>query len=139
MATSIFDDKSKEPTMAELYEVLGDAADLLQDIERHLRSEYGELTYEWKFYSKKAGWTLALARKRRRLCHLIPQSGFCEVVFTLGRRAVLAAQASDLPDRVLSALTDAREYAEGRSIRIVVEHAEDVTVVKRLIAVKMAH
>ena len=96
------------------------------------------MTREWKFYGKKAGWTLALAHKKRRVFHLIPQSGFFTAVFTLGKQAVVAAQHSGLPEEILSAIADAREYAEGRSIRLNVATPDDVAVVKQLSVLKMA-
>lgn len=66
MTVSVFDDKSKEPTSSELDKALGQTATLLKNIEQHLLDQFGELTHEWKFYSKKAGWTLALAHKDRQ-------------------------------------------------------------------------
>ena len=139
MAESVFDDKSNEPTSQELDQVLGVTAALLRDVERSLLNQFGEVTREWKFYGKKAGWTLALAHKGRRFFHLIPRKGLFTVVLTLGTRAVVACEASDLPEEVRSAIKDAREYAEGRSIRLDVAAAEDLVAVKQLIAIKLAH
>ena len=138
MSASVFDDKAKQPASLELDEVSGATAALLKEIEQHLLAEFGEVTREWKFYGKKAGWTLAIAHKKRRVFHLIPQPGFFTVVFTLGKQAVLAAQHSGLPEEILSAIADAREYAEGRSIRLDIATPDDVAVVKQLIALKMA-
>ena len=138
MTASVFDDKAIEPAAPELDKALGETAVLLKNIEQHMLDQYGELTHEWKFYSKKAGWTLALAHKGRRVLHLIPQSSLFTVVFTLGKRAVSTALESDLPDRVLSAIESAREYAEGRSIRFDVTTADDVEIVKQLVAIKMS-
>lgn len=137
LALSAFHDKSKEPTAFELDEVLGETASLLNAIEQYLLDQFGELTREWKFYGKKAGWTLALKHKDRRIFHLIPQSDFFTVVFTLGKRAVSAAQKSDLPGEILSAIEGAREYAEGKSIRFDVKSTKDVATVKQLAAIKM--
>jgi len=52
---SFFDDKSKEPTSLQLDKALGETAALLKRIEQHLTDQFGEITREWKFYSKKAG------------------------------------------------------------------------------------
>jgi hypothetical protein len=139
MAESIFDDKSKAPTSSELDKALGKTAALLQEIEQHLFDQFGEITHEWKFYGKKAGWTLALAYKDRRVLHLIPRSGLFTVVFTLGKRAVLISQRSDLPAGILSAIENAREYAEGKSIRFDVLSKEDVAIVRQLVAIKMSN
>ena len=139
MAESIFDDKSKAPTSSELGKALGKTAILLQEIEQHLFEQFGEITREWKFYGKKAGWTLALVYKDRRVFHLIPRSGLFTIVFTLGKRAVLISQGSDLPTGILSAIESAREYAEGKSVRFDVTSTKDVAIVRQLIAIKMSN
>jgi hypothetical protein len=139
MAESIFDDKSEAPTSSELEIALGKTAALLKEIEQHLFDLFGEITHEWKFYGKKAGWTLALVYKDRRILHLIPRSGLFTVVFTLGKRAALISQGSDLPAGILSAIENAREYAEGKSIRFDVLSTEDVAIVRKLVAIKMSN
>jgi hypothetical protein len=138
MTVSVFDDKSKEPTSSELDKALGETATLLKNIEQHVLEQFGELTHEWKFYSKKAGWTLALAHKGRRVLHLIPQPDQFTVVFTLGERAVSTALESNLPKETLSAIESARKYAEGRSFRFDVTTTDDVSVVRQLIEIKMS-
>ncbi len=138
MTASVFHNKAKEPTASELDKALGETAMLLKNIEQHVLEQYGELTHEWKFYSRKAGWTLALALKGRRVLHVIPQSSLFTVVFTLGKRAVSTALESNLPDGIMSAIESAREYAEGRSIRIDVTTADNVAIVKQLVAIKMS-
>jgi hypothetical protein len=55
----------------------------------------------------------------------------------LGKRAVSVAQESNLSAEILSAIENAREYAEGRSICFDVTTTEDVVTVKQLIAIKM--
>jgi len=139
MASSIFDEKSKQPTKSDLYAVLGEAAVWLKDIEQYLADRFGEVTHEFKFYSKKAGWTMALVHKKRRVFHLVPRAGSFEVVFTLGERAVAAAQKSGLSDEVVAGIKSARKYAEGRLVRLDVVTAKDVAVVKQLIAIKMTN
>ena len=139
MAESVFDDKLREPTARELDYVLDTASGLLAGIEQSLRLQFGEMVREWKFYGKKAGWTLALTHRGRRAFHLIPRNGFFTVVLTLGERAVSACEERDLPAWVLSALRDARPYAEGRSIRIDVTTADDVVVVEELVKIKFAN
>jgi hypothetical protein len=138
MAVSVFDDRSREPTSSELDKALGETATLLKNIEQHVLEQFGELTHEWKFYSKKAGWTLALAHKGRRMLHLIPQPDQFTVVFTLGERAVSTALESNLPKETLSAIESARKYAEGRSFRFDVTTTDDVSVVRQLIEIKMS-
>lgn len=139
MAESVFEDKSVPPTNADLEVALAGAGPLLAEIERALAEQFGAVTREWKFYGKQAGWTLALVHRGLRVSHLIPRPGLFTAVITLGPRAVVACEGSDLPGQVLSAIYDAREYPEGRSIRLDVAAAEDLVAVKQLIAIKLVH
>jgi hypothetical protein len=139
MAESIFDDKSKTPTSSELDNALGESAALLREIEQNFSEQFGEIIREWKFYGKKAGWTLALLSKNRRILHVIPRAGLFTVVFTLGKQAVLVSQASDLPEKILTAIENARDYAEGRSIRFDVSSADDANLVRQLAFIKMSN
>lgn len=139
MAESIFDDKATTPTSSELDSALGESAALLGEIEQNFSEQFGEITREWKFYGKKAGWTLALASKNRRILHLIPRAGLFTVVFTLGQQAVLVSQASGLPEKILTAIENAHDYAEGRSIRFDVSSTDDADLVRQLAFIKMSN
>lgn len=139
MAESIFTDKTILPTRAGLETALGDSAAWLHALEQHLTECCGEVTNEWKFYGKQAGWTLAVARQGRRIFHLIPRAGHFTLVFTLGKASVAAAHDSDLPAEQIAALDNARAYAEGRSIRCEVAAAEDLGIARQWIAIKLAH
>lgn len=139
MTESIFEDRAVEPTDSELEEALGVAAVLLAELENQLASRHGILTHEWKFYGKKAGWTLALGHGGRRILHLIPRPGRFTVVFTLGKKAQLACQESSLPGEILAALETARQYAEGKSIRFDVLTEADVRTATQIAAIKMTH
>ena len=139
MAESIFDSKARQPTRADLLDAVGETAEQFRDLEQRLTDEYGQLTPEWKFYGKRAGWTLALGCKGRRILHLIPRSGLFTVVLTLGKKAALACREARLPEEVLSSIENAREYAEGRSIRLDVRTSKDVRIVTRIAIIKMSH
>ena len=138
MAASVFDNKTVEPDSSELDIALGNAAPLLKSVEEYIIDQFGALSHEWKFYGKKAGWTLALVHNGRRILHLIPQAGQFTAVFTLGERAVSIAHESKLPNETKSDIDSARKYAEGRSVRLEVNSAADAEIVKQLVAVKLA-
>jgi hypothetical protein len=138
MAASAFDNKSVEPTRQDLDEVLSESSVFLTDIEEYLRDQCGEFTSEWKFYGKKAGWTVAYVHKGRRIFHMIPQTSLFTVVFVLGKGAVSVCRDSSLPESIKSSIESAREYVEGRSVRVEIHSAEDVSNAKRLVAIKLA-
>lgn len=138
MAASIFADKSRQPDSRELDKALGDASPLLESIESYITDRFCEPQREWKFYGKKAGWTLGLAINGRRALHLIPLAGRFTVVVTLGKKAVAAALDSELPNSVKAVIEGTREYAEGRPIRLDVATATDVATVTELVGIKLS-
>ena len=61
------------------------------------------------------------------------------VSFIFGKKAVQAAEESDLPDHVVEMIRQAPQYPEGRAVRIEVTTAADVKIAKQLLAIKMDH
>lgn len=72
MSESIFGDKTKKPDVPELENALGKSMVLLKKIELHLQGQYGTIEREWKFYSKKTGWTFALVDDGKKIIAFDP-------------------------------------------------------------------
>jgi hypothetical protein len=128
--------QAKEPTDRELATVLGAAKTLWYELAAELTGEH-KLVREWGSYSIKAGWSLRLKREARNIVYLSPaRSGFM-ASFALGDKAVQAARAGKFPKHVLKIIAEAKKYAEGTAVRIVVNGSEDVAVVKELAKIKL--
>jgi hypothetical protein len=134
----IFPDRENPPDVPALEEVLGPAAALFVEIEQHIQQKCGRVEHEWNYYTRAAGWTLALAVQDRRVFHLLPQAGCFTLVFTFGREAAARAAAAGLPPEYIAAIENARDHAEGRTIRFDVVTAEDAAVAKELINLKLS-
>lgn len=139
MALSAFDDKAREPTDAEVAEVLLGTADLWNAIRDQIASVYEPLAFDWGFAGKKWGWSLRLKFKKRAVLYMTPSSGFFYAGFALGEKAVNAAHQSDLPQSLLDVIDSSQKYAEGRAVRLEVRTPEDVANVVKLATVKMAN
>ncbi|MHC4464433.1 MAG: DUF3788 family protein, partial [Planctomycetota bacterium] len=94
MAVSVFEDKDTKPDDKMLAEALGKSNRLWRDIKEHLKTEYGELTEEWKFYGRKSGWILKTLQKKRNLFFFIPFEGSFRVSFVFGDKAVAVVEQS---------------------------------------------
>lgn len=95
---------------------------------------------EWKSVSpKKYGWGLRPALKKRTILYLGPCEGCFRVSFVLGDKALAAALASDLPKVVLKEISEAKRYAEGTGVRLIVRKHEDLAVVRKLVDIKLAN
>jgi len=66
-----------------------------------------------------------------------PCAGCFRVSLVLGDRAVAAARASDLPKAVLKEIAEARRYAEGTGIRLLVKTTEDLAPARALVEIKL--
>ena len=137
MSASVFVDKTKEPTDLTLSKALGNSNRLWRQIKKHLKTEYGELTEEWKFYGQKSGWLLKTLRKKRNLFFFIPLEDSFKLSFVFGDKAVAAAEQSNLPQDLFITLKNARKYAEGRGLQIEVKNSDDVENIKTLVRIKI--
>lgn len=139
MALSAFDDKSRSPTDAELAQVLGKAHALWEDLAHRIARRFAPMTSEWGFASKSTGWGLRLRQPQRTVLYMTPCTGYFLASFALGEKAVLAALASDLPAPIVEAIQSAKQYAEGRGVRIEVRKKPDVAAIERIAIAKMAN
>ena len=137
MSASIFTDKSHQPDDQMLSEALGETNRVWEEIKKHLKSAYGELIREWKFYGKNYGWQLKTLRKKRNLFFIIPYDGYFKQIFIFGDKAVTAIEQSDLPDDIKETLRNARKYAEGRGLSLEVKSLEKIEIIKKLIEIKI--
>ena len=126
------------PPDADLGGTLGPALGTWHDLLAALEADAGPLSTEWR-PSKSAFGRLCLVRRgSRTLAYLTPEPGAILVALVLGERAVAAALTADLPAAVKQSLREARAYAEGRGVRVTVRTAEEVPVVRTLLACKLA-
>jgi len=139
MALSALDDKSQRPDDGMLAEVLGQSKALWDALLTYLAEQYPGVQNEWGFPGAKYGWSLRPKHKKRTILYLTPQRGSFLVSFALGERAVASAEESALPQPIIDAIRSARQYAEGRGVRIEVRQRGDVDAIKKMIEIKMTH
>jgi len=132
--------KRETPTDDDLAAELGRSAKGLWDrLLAGLAEQHNIVTREWHSYSPKAGWSLRLKRDKRTILYLSPCRGCFRASFALGGKAVEAARASGLPPSVIRIIDSAKRYAEGTGVRIDVNGPEDIAVVEKLAAIKLAN
>lgn len=137
MSASIFTDKSKQPDKKMLLEALGSTYQIWEEINTHLKSVYGELNREWKFYGKNYGWQLKTLQKKRNLFFFIPHDNYFTLVFVFGDKAVSVIQQSNIPDDIKETLRKAKKYAEGRGLSLDITSPEKIEIIKKLIVIKI--
>lgn len=139
MALSAFDDKSKQPTDADLALALERSFVLWNQLKARIAARFKPLTFEWGFSSKTTGWGLRLKHKDRIILYMTPGNGYFLASFVLGEKAVQAAHEAKLPSSILKDIESAKKYAEGRGVRFKVTRARDVRNIEKLAAIKMSN
>ena len=103
-------------------------------------NEKGIACGEWKSVSpKKYGWGLRPALKKRTILYLGPCEGCFRVSFVLGDKAVAAARTSGLPKGLMEEISEAKRYAEGTGIRVMIRRTEDLASVRKLVEIKLSN
>ena len=136
MSLSIFGEKAEAPTEDALAAALGESKTLWDDIKKQVESVCGKYNDEWKFYSKKAGWSFVVRSGKRTILYLIPQDKYFKVNFVFGEKAVAAVQNIGLPESIIALITEATPYAEGRSFMFDIGSLNDVDSARKLISIK---
>lgn len=130
--------KKKPPAEAELKTALGPASQVWQQFLAELAQKYGVRT-EWKSYSAKWGWSLRVMRGKRTIVWLSPREDCFEVLFILGTKAMTALEQCQLPKRFVKVLSEAPRYPEGTGVRLRVKAPREISLLKKLVATKVAN
>ena len=128
---------TKPPANSDLAEALAKAKKYWDNMIEHLEQSYSDLSQEWKKSGKKYSWVIRLATKKKVVVYLIPENKYFQAAFILGPKAVEAVRSSDLPDAIKTEMEDAKQYAEGRPLRMNIKTAADLKLAKKIVAVKM--
>jgi hypothetical protein len=91
----------------------------------------------WSSVSPRYGWSLRPLLKKRTIVWLGPCQDSFRVSFALGDKAVVAARASKLPKALLEQIANARRYAEGTPVRLIIKSADDLAPVRTLVEIKL--
>lgn len=121
------------PTSTELARMLGRARGAFEA----LTTRTPRTKREWKHYTKNSPWVLRVSEADRPLCYVNPAPGSFEVTVLLGPRAAAAALGGRVSESLRGAIREARVYAEGRPVHVLVRNKRDLAGVNQLIDVKL--
>ncbi|MEY8608827.1 DUF3788 family protein [Parabacteroides segnis] len=138
MATSYFEDKTKEPQDSELEIALGSTFPLFETMCKYLVDTYKDIRPEWKHYGNKTGWLLKIFKGKRNIMFVVPYEKTFTVTFTFGDKATQQVMESDISDEIKTDLQNAKKYMEGRVIVIpITDDTENVDHLINLIDIKL--
>lgn len=137
MALSALDDKTNEPTPAELKRVLGKSQKVWRHLIARMGAVYGPLSEDWSLSGAKYGWSARLRQKKRTVLYLIPQEKSFLVGIVLGDRAMTLVRRDDLRSDTLALIDAAPRYGEGTGFRIPVSSIADCADIETIVEAKM--
>jgi hypothetical protein len=135
--TSIFQDKLVIPTHEQLADKLGNSFTLWLNICDFILNRYPAGKEEWTHSGKKYGWNFRIKDKKRAIIYLLPRADYFKVAFVFGQKAVDQIMESELNQEIKTELMSARNYAEGRGIRIEVINEDILPDIYKLIEIKL--
>jgi hypothetical protein len=131
--------KTAQPQLSEILAVLGPSAPAWTEFILWM-AERGVTTQLWKpIDPQRYGWSLRLLQKKRTIVYLGPCDGCFQASFVPGKKAVDAAHHATPSRKVIRAIDTARQYAEGRGVRILVQGPGDLPAIEGLAALKLAN
>jgi len=137
MATSIFDKKEYQPSEIDLRDALKASVIAWDNLFDYLQENYGDITTEWKFYSKKAGWTLkAFDSKKKNIVFLSPNDNYFITTVGMGVKLKETVLQANISQETKSLIEEAVEYVEGISILIKIVDEQDLADVKTILEIK---
>ena len=136
MATSIFDNKELIPDDNDLKEVLKENINIWNEFIDYLEDEYGLLKKEWKFYSKKSGWSCRISNKKRNLVFLIPNDKYFIATINMSVKVSEILLDMDFPSEIKSIIKETKSYMEGKSVLIDVKNEKDLEIVKTMLDIR---
>lgn len=134
---SIFTNKAKEPTEADLKAALDKTYPHWKELADFTRKAFPAATEGWHFTSAKFGWSFRISDKKRVLVYLLPRDRFFKVALVFGQKATDQIIASAVSNVIKDELLAAKVYAEGRGIRIDVKDKSNLKDLKELIRIKL--
>ena len=136
MATSIFDNKATIPNEEMVATALADTNELWDRLQSHVKEHYQVTSRDWKFYSKKAGWTLRITGEKRNLIFFSPNDDYFLVTVNMSVKVSKIVLDLDISDTTKKLIKEAKPYAEGLSILIEVKKEEDLEDIKTILNIR---
>lgn len=133
----VFKDKSNKPTEKDLLETLGSTFDLWKKIVEFVMTKYPLGQEEWNFSGAKRGWSFRIKDEKRAIIYLLPRGKYFIVSFALGQKAVDVVLESDMFSGLKTELEQAKKYAEGSGIQLMVKDGSVLYDIEQLIDIKL--
>jgi len=136
--TSVFTDKEIKPDNLQLQKNLGSTYSYWNLISGSVHQLDPNTIGEWHYSGSKFGWHFRIKNKKRVVVYLLPRKGFFKTAFVFGKKATGIILNSNVNQDIKTQLRNAKDYAEGRGIRIDVTDDSMIRDLNVLIKIKIS-
>ncbi len=137
ISENVFTQKDILPAEEEIEKSLKSKYAHLETVRQFIHDMFGDTIEEWKYYGKKSGWILKKFYKKRNLFFISIYEGYFKISFVFGEKAVSAIAGSAISPELKAELANAKKYAEGQGLTIIVDDVKYLTDIKQLIQIKI--
>ena len=135
MPIGYFTDKTHQPSLDEIYTVIGTNQDLWRELVQFIAGTY-QMDGEWNFGGKNYGWNLWYRRSGKSLLSLFPQQEAFVAQVVLGKEQVAKALEIDFGETVGKLVRETPQLHDGKWLFIPVVSKTTLTDIKKLLLVK---
>lgn len=136
---SIFIDKNIKPTNKDLENGLVETFFIWKSFEDFTKENYPDANCEWNYSGEKFGWSYRIKDNKRILIYLLPRDRYFKIAFVFGQKASKQILESDISESIKTELKLAKQYAEGRGIRIEIKDQSNFEDIQKLIKIKISN
>ncbi|MCP4228794.1 MAG: DUF3788 family protein [bacterium] len=134
MFDSIFKDKSNPPTDSDLVSHCGQYTKPILELTHKFADNF-----EWKMYSRKAGWTKKYILNGKTLCFVQPHDGRIEVIFNLNANDErIIEESSQFPKEIKEEIRKLEKYVEGKSYRFFISDRTNLKLADKFLRLKLS-
>jgi len=130
-------DPAKIPDDKLIFSLIGEKKKFWQAVLKFVSDNYSDMEGGWRYYNDGKQWLFKMVQKKKTIFWGTILEGAFKITFYFGGKAEPVIVASDLPDNVKQQYLTGPRYGKIRAISILVNDLSDVSVIKKLIPVKV--
>jgi len=130
-------DKNIVPDDNLIFSIIGTRKSQWQEIMEFARTNYRDMTGEWRYYNDGKQWLFKMQLKKKTIFWIGILADTFRITFYFGNKAEPVIDASDLPQHIKDGFKTAQRYGNIRAITLKMEGLTELEIVKKLIPLKV--
>ena len=133
----LFSDPDVKPDQKLIFSKIGSKEKLWQALMSFMSENYKESEGTWNYYNDGKRWLFKMVLKKKTIFWATVLEGAFRITFYFGGKAEPVIVASDLSDNAKQQYLTGPRYGKIRAITILVNDISDVSMIEKIIAIKV--